>query len=57
MIIKVDCREKKLLKCMEKYQTEDVKVEKKPLELGEKEGEKEGRAKCLLAAAVPKRVI
>lgn len=35
MIIRVDCREKKLLKCMEKYQSEDVKVEKKPLELGD----------------------
>jgi len=35
MIIKVDCREKKLLKCMEEYEIKDITVEKKPLELGD----------------------
>ena len=35
MIILVDSRERKLLKCMEKYQTEGVKVEKKSLKLGD----------------------
>ena len=35
MIIKVDCREKKLLKCMEEYKLENVKVEKTSLHLGD----------------------
>lgn len=35
MIIKVDCREKKLLECMEKYQIENMKVEKTNLHLGD----------------------